>query len=54
MKVILFLILSCIPNLSWAQKLPHGLTCQDLLDIDSGKLSRTVDGGNTYVPIKRP
>jgi hypothetical protein len=25
-----------------------------LLDIDSGKLSRTVDGGNTYVPIRRP
>jgi hypothetical protein len=54
MKVILILILSSIPNLSWAQKLPHGFTCQDLLDIDSGKLSRTVDGGNTYVPIKRP
>jgi hypothetical protein len=54
MKALLILIVSCIPTLSWAQKLPNGFTCQDLLDIDSGKLSRTVDGGNTYVPIRRP
>src|SRR5918999_2607906 len=54
MKALLILILSCIPSSSWAQKLPHDFTCQELLDVDSGNLSRTTDGGKTYVPIRRP
>lgn len=28
--------------------------CQNLADIDNGKLSRSYDGGKTYVPIQQP
>ena len=43
-----------LPGLSLAQKLPPGFTCQDLIDTSEGKLSRSTDGGRTYVPIKTP
>ena len=43
-----------LPGLSLAQKLPPGFTCQDLIDTSEGKLSRSKDGGRTYVPIKKP
>ncbi len=42
------------PGLCAAQKLPRNFSCQDLLDVASGKLSRSYDGGKTYVPIPTP
>lgn len=54
MKVLLILLILSLPNLSLAQKLPAGFTCQDLIDTSEGKVSRSTDGGRTYVPIKRP
>lgn len=42
------------PGFSDAQKLPRNLSCQDLLDSASGRLSRSYDGGKTYVPIPTP
>jgi len=53
-KVLLILLILFLPNLSLAQKLPPGFTCQDLIDTSEGKVSRSTDGGRTYVPIKRP
>jgi hypothetical protein len=41
-------------SLSFAQKLPGNFTCQDLIESADGKVSRTTDGGRTYVPIKVP
>jgi hypothetical protein len=54
MKILLLLSILSIPNLSLAQNLPNNLTCQDLIEVADGKLSRTPDGGRTYVPINRP
>lgn len=42
------------PAFSDAQKLPRNFSCQDLLDSASGKVSRSYDGGKTYVPIPTP
>jgi hypothetical protein len=41
-------------SMATAQKLPGNLTCQDLIDVASGKASRSNDGGKTYVPINKP
>jgi hypothetical protein len=54
MKVPLILLILSLPNLSLAQKLPAGFTCQDLIETSEGKLSRSTDGGQTYIPIKKP
>jgi hypothetical protein len=52
----LTLLLSLVLNSSaiLAQNLPQNLTCQDLIDTAAGKSSRSIDGGRTFVPIKRP
>lgn len=42
------------PALCAAQKLPRNFSCQDLLDLASGKMSRSHDGGKTYIPIPTP
>lgn len=54
MKILLLLAVVLIPSLSSAQRLPNNFTCQDLIEISAGKLSRSTDGGKTYVPINRP
>lgn len=54
MKILLLLVVVLIPSLSSAQRLPTNFTCQDLIDISNGKLSRSTDGGKTYLPINRP
>jgi hypothetical protein len=54
MKILLLLSVLSLPTLGLAQKLPGNLTCQDLIDVSNGKLSRSNDGGRTYVPINRP
>jgi hypothetical protein len=41
-------------SISFAQTLPGNFTCQDLMDSADGKVSRTTDGGRTYVPINVP
>jgi hypothetical protein len=41
-------------SLSFAQRLPGNFTCQDLIDHADGKVSRSTDGGQTYVPINVP
>jgi hypothetical protein len=43
-----------IANVAFAQTFPGNVTCQDLLDIANGHLSRSTDGGRTYIPIKQP
>jgi hypothetical protein len=41
-------------NVAFAQNFPRNVTCQDLLDIANGRLSRSTDGGRTYIPVKQP
>lgn len=55
-KIIYFasIIVLASLQLTFAQKLPQNLTCQDLIDVAAGKMSRSTDGGLTYVPVKRP
>lgn len=51
--VVAFLLLFvAVP--SPGQDLGEGITCQDLIDTAAGKVSRSVDGGKTYVPIRTP
>jgi hypothetical protein len=54
MRILLLLSVLSLPSLSLAQKLPNNLTCQDLIDVSNRRLSRSTDGGRTYVPINRP
>ncbi|GEM_PF-6435251 len=54
MKILIGLFVLSFSSLSLAQNLPRHLTCQDLMDASNGKLSRTADGGRTYVPINTP
>ncbi len=54
MKRFLILAVLVIPCVAFAQKLPPGFTCQDLIDTSEGKVSRSTDGGRTYFPIKKP
>jgi len=54
MKHFLILAVLVIPSVTFAQKLPPGFTCQDLIDTSEGRISRSTDGGRTYVPIKTP
>jgi len=54
MKALLLLFILSLSSLSFAQKLPRNLSCQDLIDTANGILSRSTDGGRTYVPINRP
>lgn len=51
---LIALLFATPPVLGVAQQLPRNLSCQDLLDTASGRLSRSNDGGKTYVPIPRP
>src|SRR5947199_7274097 len=54
MKALLIFFVLSLPNFSLAQNLPDNVTCQDLIDLSNGRLSRIADGGNTYVPIRAP
>src|SRR5436190_23880355 len=54
MKALLIVFVLSLPNFSLAQNLPDNVTCQDLIDLSNGRLSRITDGGNTYVPIRAP
>jgi hypothetical protein len=55
MKLILtILALLLSASTAAAQKLPGNTTCQDMVDSADGKMSRTNDGGKTYVPISVP
>jgi hypothetical protein len=53
LKIVLMLGL-LLPTMAFGQKLPGNFTCQDLIDSAEGKVSRTNDGGVTYVPINVP
>ena len=54
MTLIIILIALLVPSTTFAQKLPGKFTCQDLIDTADGKVSRSTDGGRTYVPINVP
>jgi hypothetical protein len=54
MKMLIGFFVLCFSSLSLAQNLPRNSTCQDLVDASNGKLSRTTDGGKTYVPVNMP
>ena len=54
MKLIVIFVVLLAPTIGFGQKLPGNFTCQDLIDTADGKLSRSTDGGRTYVPINAP
>ena len=54
MTLIIILVALLVPSTILAQKLPGDFTCQDLIDVADGKLSRSTDGGRAFVPIKVP
>ena len=53
-NLLLALSILFLPSIGFAQKLPGNFNCQDLIDAANGKLSRSTDGGITYVPINVP
>jgi hypothetical protein len=50
----LVLAFTILDEAAIAQTLPGNVSCRDLLDIASGRLSRSIDGGRTYIAIKTP
>ncbi len=54
LTVRLVLAFSMWGDIGFAQTLPESVSCRDLLDIASGRLSRSMDGGKTYSPVKIP
>ena len=54
MALVLVVLSLLFPSVLFAQRLPGNFTCQDLIDVANGKLSRSPDGERTYVPINRP